>query len=255
MAAHILAILNQKGGTGKTTTTLNLGAAFAQVGKKVLLIDLDTQGGLTYSLGIREPRYELADWLSGKASFEETCLSAEGLDLIPAGLSLAKLEVFLAKKDDGEMFLPKKMEEAGLLEKYDFILFDGAPSLNILIVNALAAAQWVISPMQLEVLTAHGLKLMLDVIARANRSVNPELKLLGVLPVKIQTESELSDEVFEYLKNSFAIDFFENWIYFDDRIIESPSFGQSILKYRPDSPAAGAYRRAAREVLHFFGEG
>lgn len=255
MAAHILAILNQKGGTGKTTTTLNLGAAFAQVGKKVLLIDLDTQGGLTYSLGIREPRHELADWLSGKVSFEETCLSVEGLDLIPAGLSLAKLEVFLAKKDDGEVFLPKKMKAAGLLEKYDFILFDGAPSLNILIVNALAAAQWVISPMQLEVLTAHGLKLMLDVIERANRSVNPELKLLGVLPVKIQAESELSDEVFEYLKNSFAIDFFENWIYFDDRIIESPSFGQSILKYRPDSPAAGAYRRAAREVLHFFGEG
>ena len=243
-----IAIVNQKGGTGKTTTAISLGSALAKAGKSVLLIDMDPQGNLSYSLGVHEFDHSLGEVLMGEASVQETVvhLEEEGLDIIPSSIDLANVEITMAGIDERETVL--KAALVGI-ESYDYVLIDCPPSFSLLTLNALTFAQYVIIPMQMTVLSLQGLELILDTIQQIKEGLNPELKVLGVLPVMMDKRRKLSQEVLEHIDENYEVNIFETNIRTNVRAAEAPSFGQSVIRYAPKSNSALDYLAFSEELM------
>ncbi len=247
---RIFAIANQKGGVGKTTTAVNLAAALAQDGRRVLLIDLDPQGNATTACGLDKHAIQPTanELLLGEQSVE-ACIhpSPSGsFDVIPANGDLTTAEVRLVSKIGRELVLRQALH--GLGNTYDFILIDCPPALNSLTVNALVAAEDVIVPMQCEYFALEGLSALMDTIEQVRSAVNPRLAIFGVLRTLFDGRNRLSQEVSEQLEAHFAERLFTTHIPRNVRLAEAPSHGLSAIAYDPASSGAQAYLALAAEV-------
>lgn len=244
-------IANQKGGVGKTTTTVNLAAALAKKGKKVLLIDLDAQGNATMGSGIEKSEcqktvYEL---LIGVATVEEVLVhSNQGkYDVLPSNRDLAAAEMDLLECADADMRLKKSLEP--IASRYDWILIDCPPTLSIVTVNALCAAEGVIIPMQCEYFSLEGLSDLVNAVKRVRFNKNPQLKMIGLLRVMFDPRITLQKQVSEQLKENFGDRVFDTVIPRNVRLAEAPSYGLPGVLYDPSSRGAKAYLQFAREIL------
>ncbi|WP_456458747.1 ParA family protein [Reichenbachiella sp.] len=242
----IIAIVNQKGGTGKTTTTVNLGCALAKKGKKVLLVDLDAQGNLSYSLGILEIEKSIGQVIMGEVDFQDILVSTEGLDVAPAQIDLADVEINIAGELARESILKKILADT---EEYDYVLIDCPPSLSLLTINALNAAKWVIVPLQMEVLSLQGLDQIISTINQIKEVLNENLEILGLLPVMVDSRRKLSREIYEHIEENYNFKIFNSRIRTNVRASEAPSFGESLISYAPTSNGAKDYMDFANEIL------
>lgn len=253
MTCKIIAVANQKGGVGKTTTAINLATAMAAVGKKVLVIDMDPQGNASTGLGIeREQRkttmYEV---ILNEASLDEAIMDTKipGLDLITSTVDLSGAEVELMEQKDRTFRLKDAMEEAGLAERYDFIIIDCPPSLSILTLNSLVAATSVLVPLQCEFFALEGLSLLLRTIERIKINFNPDLEIHGILLTMFDKRNNLSGQVAEDVRNYLGSKVFETMIPRNVRVSEAPSHGKPSLLYDYNCPGSQAYIRLASELL------
>jgi chromosome partitioning protein len=240
----IVSVVNHKGGTGKTTTTINLGSALAAQGFKVLLIDFDAQGSLTYSLGINEYQLTIADALLADCRLSDAIQFREGMAIIPSDTSLADVELTLAKAEDRISHLSSLVTT---LHEYDFIFIDCAPSLSLLTLNALIASEYVLIPMQMDVLALRGLDSMLTTVKRI-KEINQSLEVLGILPVMIDKRKNIHQEVINHIKANYTERVLEQVIHASVRATEAPSFGTSVIAYAPASSTAQDYLQLAKEV-------
>jgi chromosome partitioning protein len=247
----ILALANQKGGVGKTTTCINLGAGLAQHGRRVLLVDIDPQANATSSLGydkqsLAQTIYDvvIADLPIASAIITTNRL---GLDLIPSGLPLAGAEVELVAMPQREYRLRQTLE--GVASSYDYVLIDCPPSLGLLTVNALVAAHGVIIPIQCEYLALEGLSQLLNTIQMIRRELNPRLTIAGVLMTMYDARTTLAQQVVREVETHFPGEIFKTIVPRSVRLAEAPSYGQSIFEYDGSSRGAAAYRALTEEVL------
>jgi chromosome partitioning protein len=236
--AKVVAFANQKGGVAKTTTTLNLGVAVQGMGRRVLAVDMDPQGNLTMSLGLDpdSARPSMYDVLVSGVSIEEAIARKE-LDVAVASIDLAAVEIALSKallqvRDD-----------------YDYIFIDTPPSLGLLTVNALTAADSVIVPVQCEYLSLRGLAQLTRTLELVRENLNPDVHMAGIVPTMYDPRTAHGREAVEVLRSSFGDLVCETTILKTIKFAEAPVQGKSVLKYAPDSQAAEAYRQLAREVL------
>lgn len=243
----IFAIVNQKGGTGKTTSAINIGAALRQYGHKVLLIDLDPQGNLSYSLGIDINQEPISNFFYEENKLQELIYTTEeGIDVIPSNVDLADVEINIADEPDRANILKKDIKSLD----YDFIVIDCAPTLSLLTVNALTAADYVIVPVQLTVLSIQGIEMISDTVKKIKNVLNDRLNILGILPVMVDMRRKISNEVLKYIEDNFELPVFSNKIRMNVRTIEAPSFGQSVIEYAPDCTSSKDYIKLAKEILN-----
>jgi chromosome partitioning protein len=249
--ARVLAIANQKGGVGKSTTALNLAHAFAERGLRVLAIDLDPQGHLTLMSKVVPERLQRSVYdllLDPRSSFATIRLSPKpGVDLLPANIHLAEAELSLARMEARESRLREAVGAA--LPDYDMALIDCPPNLGLLTVNALTAANGVLVPLQLEFLALKGLALLMQSVERVNATSNPGLRIEGVLPTMQRGNSAHSREVLDRVREYFGVRVHETVVRASVRFAEAAAGGMSMLEYDPASAGAHAYRRLAEEVL------
>lgn len=247
----IIAIANQKGGVGKTTTTINLAASLGVLEKKVLVIDADPQANATSGLGLDVDEVEQGTYqvLEHTKTAGETIIqtSSPNVDLIPSHIDLVAIEIELVDKDDREYML--KQAIMGLGEIYDYILIDCAPSLGLLTLNALTAADSVIIPIQCEYFALEGLGKLLNTIKSVQRIHNPDLDIEGLVLTMYDSRLRLSNQVVEEVKKHFADMVFDTIIQRNVRLGEAPSYGESIIKYDASSKGAANYLNMANELL------
>ncbi|MED5410934.1 MAG: ParA family protein [Pseudomonadota bacterium] len=246
----VLAIANQKGGVGKTTTSVNLAASLTVTRKNVLLIDLDPQGNATTGSGIDKNSLTLSiyDLLSNNESTEEVLLRPEaGYDLLPANGDLVASEVELMAGDDRELRLRSIVD--AVRSNYDFIVVDCPPSLNMLTINALVAADGVVIPMQCEYYALEGLSALVDTISAIRDRLNPSLKIEGILRTMYDPRSKLTSEVNGQLFNYFGDAVYRTVVPRNIRLAEAPSYGKPVIKYDKQSRGAIAYLALAGELL------
>lgn len=242
----VVAVINQKGGTGKTTTTISLGSALAKKWKKVLLVDLDPQGNLSYSLGIDDSGGSMADVLLGDKHLKDILVHQEGMYVAPANNLLADAELSLAASAQREQVLRAALKEQ---KEMDFVLIDCPPSLSVLTLNALLAADQVIIPMQMEVLSLQGLDQIVNTIDKVKSAFKKKLKIAGILPVMVDNRRKLSQEVHEYILGNYSVPIFSSQIRANVKASEAPSFGKSVIAYKPKSSSAVDYLQFADEFL------
>lgn len=240
----IVAIINQKGGTGKTTTAINLGSALASLEKRVLLIDLDPQANLSYAFGINSPNGSIAEVLQGKKTLQAILVKKESLFIAPSSVSLADIEVSLVNKIGRENLLKDRLKG---LRGYDYVFIDSPPSLSVLTINALNAAQEVLVPLQMEILSLQGLAQLLDTINEVRQALNKGLKVKGILPSMYDARRRLSNEVLKEIEKNFKEKIFKTVIRENVKIAEAPSFAKSVLLYAPSSHGAEDYKALAKE--------
>ncbi len=246
-----IAIANQKGGVGKTTTTVNLAASLGVLEKKVLLIDADPQANATSGLGVDADSISLGSYqlLEHTRSAEE-CIIATGspnVDLIPAHIDLVAIEIELVDQDNRESMLKAAIAE--VRHKYDYVLIDCAPSLGLLTLNALTAADSVIIPIQCEYFALEGLGKLLNTIKSVQRIHNPDLDIEGMLLTMYDARLRLSNQVVEEVRKHFGDMVFDTIIQRNVRLGEAPSYGESIIKYDASSKGAANYLNMAHELL------
>ena len=256
--ATIIAVTNQKGGVGKSTTCENLGIGLAMKGKKVLLVDTDPQGSLTISMGWQQPD-ELPTTLStlmAKAMNDQPIPPgegilhhAEGVDLIPANIELAGLEVTLVNSMNREKMLKQVLE--GAKREYDYILLDCMPSLGMLTINALAAADTVLIPVQAQYLSAKGLEQLLQTVQKVRRQINPKLKIEGILLTMTDSRTNYGKQIDTLIRQAYGkhIKVFEQTIPHSVRAAEMSAAGKSIFQHDPKGKVAEAYKSLTKEVL------
>ncbi|MCI2260451.1 ParA family protein [Xanthomonas indica] len=248
--ARIIAIANQKGGVGKTTTAVNLAASLARQSQRVLLVDLDSQGNATMGSGIdkRELAASTCDVLLGESSAEQIRVTApEGFDLLPGNIDLTAAEIQLMDQPAREQRL--KTALAPLREAYDFILIDCPPALSLLTLNALTAADSVIVPMQCEYYALEGLTALLETIEALRAELNPALEIEGVLRTMFDVRNNLANAVSAELTNHFGDKVFRTIVPRNVRLAEAPSHGQSIVGYDRTSRGGVAYLGLAGEIV------
>lgn len=262
--ALAIGIVNQKGGVGKTTTSVNLGAALAQLGKRVLLIDMDAQANLTTHLGINTgeeleegaeellrptPEFTIYDVLKGNKKLPEVIISrSENLDLVPSSLMLSAADLELGGVVGRELLLKRSL--GPVLGNYDIILVDCPPALGLLSLNALAAVDKVIVPVQSEYLALHGVRQLLDTIDQVKTIYNPELIVGGVLICLHDGRKRLARGVADIIRAYFGELVFQSVIRTNVSLAEAPSAGQSVFEYAPRSTGAEDYMALAQEVLN-----
>ncbi|MBI2057549.1 MAG: ParA family protein [Candidatus Yanofskybacteria bacterium] len=249
--ARIINIVNAKGGTGKTTTAVNLSAYLAAMGKYVLLVDLDAQANATSGLGVKidedHPHiyHAIVNQEPLPSIIKKTSLF--GFDILPAGASLAGASVELVSVDNRELCLKNSLNS--VRTNYDYIIIDSAPSLSLLTVNGLAAAEEIIIPVQCEYYALEGLGNLLKTIDLVRESLNPQLKVAGVLLTMYDKRNRLARAVVREVQKNFPGKVFEAIIPRSISLAEAPSFGKTILQFDPDSKAGRAYRQLADEVI------
>jgi chromosome partitioning protein len=248
---RVLAVANQKGGVGKTTTAVSLAASLAALERPVLLVDLDPQGNATGGLGVDKTALERTayDWLLGDAAFEEVARGTElpHLTLLPANRDLVGAEVELVGAERREFRLKERL--APIRDRYEYVFVDCPPSLGLLTLNALAAADGVLLPIQCEYYALEGVSELLATIERVKESVNPGLAVAGVVPTMWDERTNLSRQVLEEIRRHFGAAVFRNVVPRSVRLAEAPSFGKPILLYDARSRGAEAYLGIARELI------
>ena len=250
--ARIIALANQKGGVGKTTTAISLAAALAEVGKKVLLVDFDPQGGCAIGLGIEPGTLDISVYnalLDRTIDVEEVVHKTNfpGLDLIPSNIDLAAAEIMLVQEVAREQTLMRVL--APLRTGYDFILIDCPPSLGLLTINGLTAADGVIIPLECEYYALRGMALLMDSIDRIRERLNPRLNIDGIVATMYDPRTLHGKEVMARVKEAFGRNLFDTVIRKTIRFAEAPVAGEPILSYAPTSVGADAYRKLAQEVI------
>jgi chromosome partitioning protein len=246
--AKVIAFANQQGGVAKTTTTLNLAAAFAEDGHRVLCIDMDPQGNLTMSQGIDPDTLEVSmfDVLVHDLSIREVIRRRE-VDIACSSIDLAGAEIAMSMKIGRERSLDKALRE--VREDYYFICIDTPPSLGLLTINALTAADKVIVPVQCEYLSMRGLIQLQNTLSMIRENLNPDVDIAGILPTMVDSRTLHAKEAIEILEENFGDRVFGARIRKTIRFAEAPVKGMSVLKYDPTGTAADAYRQLAKEVL------
>jgi chromosome partitioning protein len=246
---NIVAVLNQKGWVGKTTTAINLGAYLAKAGQRVLIIDFDPQGNASSGLGIDKQSTETTIYqvLAGKTKIDKAIVETivPNLSLIVANQDLAAAEVELANTDHREYQLK---EALGVLD-YDYVFIDCPPALGLLTVNALTAAHWLLIPVQAEYYALEGLSQLLSVMQRVKQGLNTNLELLGVVVTMFDSRTTLAEQVYVELQKYFDSKMFKTVIPRNVRLAEAPSYGKPIAEHDKWSKGARAYKQLAKEVM------
>jgi chromosome partitioning protein len=250
--ARVIALCNQKGGVGKTTTTINLGAAIAEYGRRVLVVDFDPQGSLSVGLGVNPHDLELTVYnllMQRDIKGDEVILKTNvaGMDLLPGNIDLSAAEVALVSEVGREQSLARVL--APMLPDYDIILIDCQPSLGLLAVNALAAADGVIIPLECEFFALRGVALLMDTIYKVQERINPRLEVEGIVATMYDVRTVHSREVMARVVQAFGDKVFHTVISRTVKFPETNVAGEPITTYATGSPGAAAYRQLAREVL------
>ncbi|MCS7204238.1 MAG: AAA family ATPase [Leptospiraceae bacterium] len=249
--AYIIAIANQKGGVGKTTSTINISSYLGRIGKNILIVDMDPQGNSSSGLGIEVHKLErtIYEVLINEISIYECILTTKEMNvsILPANMNLAGLEIDLLESENKYKSLKNLLNQ--VREKYDYILIDCPPNLGILTINALCAADGVLIPLQTEYYALEGITQLIKVIRRVQISLNPSLILVGVLLTMFDQRTNLSKMVVDDVRNHFKDKVFDVIIPRNVKLSEAPSFGKSIFTYAPDSLGAEAYEKAALELI------
>lgn len=241
----IISITNNKGGTGKTTTTLNLGAALNSVGKKVLLIDLDAQCNLSVAAGANTAGKHIGELLLGETDFESVVIRKQNFDILPANRTLLSFEYRINSEPDSGYFLQEQLEG----KNYDFVLIDCPPSLGSLTVNSLVASDIFIVPMQGENFAYVGLDEILQLSAKIKKRMNPKLELGGILLNKFDIRTKFGQMVHSKLLSNTSIKLYKTQIRQDVSLMECTAFAQSILEYAPESRGAKDFENLCNEIL------
>ncbi|ANZ98753.1 MULTISPECIES: ParA family protein [Carnobacterium] len=249
--ARIISVANQKGGVGKTTTTVNLGACLAYNGKKILLIDIDAQGNATSGLGVRKADVEkdIYDILVNETPIEDVVMptSRENLWIVPATIQLAGAEIELTTQMARESRLKQAIQK--VKDQYDYILIDCPPSLGHLTINAFTASDSILIPVQCEYYALEGLSQLLNTVRLVQKHFNPDLKIEGVLLTMLDARTNLGYEVVDEVKKYFRERVYKTIVPRNIRLSEAPSHGLSIIDYDPRSRGAEVYLELAKEVL------
>ena len=247
---RIIAIINQKGGSGKTTTTVNLGSYLATFGRKVLVLDLDPQANTTIHLGLKPHIIDrsiydvMTDRIKIETVIEKT--SIENLDICPANINLSGVEIELAGVVGREMVLKDSLED--ILGKYDFIIIDCPPSLSLLTINALTVAKEIIIPVQTEFFALEGMGKLINTVDIIKKRLNRDLKITGILPTMFDGRTNLSREVIDKIKEYFGDKVYKSKIRKNIKLAEASSHGKPILEYDPRSTGAEDYKSFSKEV-------
>ncbi|KUP20816.1 AAA family ATPase [Paenibacillus sp. DMB5] len=251
--SKIIAIANQKGGVGKTTTSVNLGAGMATLGKRVLLVDIDPQGNTTSGVGVNKADVAncIYDILINEVNPQDAILHTqiEGLHIIPATIQLAGAEIELVSTISRELKLKKALNT--VKNNYDYIIIDCPPSLGILTINSLTAADSVIIPIQCEYYALEGLSQLLNTVRLVQKNLNPHLSIEGVLLTMLDARTNLGIQVIEEVKKYFQEKVYRTIIPRNVRLSEAPSHGQSIITYDSRSKGAEVYLELAKEVISY----
>ena len=246
----IIVFANQKGGVGKTTTAVNLGAYIADAGKKTLLVDFDPQGNLSSSLGLDKKKPGIYEVLSGKAEIEDVIQKTpvENLSAVAANINLTGANIELVDQEDKEYYLKKIIEK--IKNNYDYIFIDSPPSLGILTLNGLVAADHVIIPLQCEYFALEGLTLLVQTIAGIQQKLNKKLSIDGIVFTMYDTRTNLANEVVKNVTGYFREKVFRTVIPRNVALSEAPSHGLPISIYRDDSTGARSYKKLSEEVIN-----
>jgi chromosome partitioning protein len=243
-----IVFLNQKGGVGKTTSALNIGAGLAKLGKKVLLIDFDPQGSLTCSLGIETSQLDktIYELLKQEVLFEEVVIEKNNISLLPASISLSAFDNDFSHLPEKEFILKRALNT--IPNTFDYILIDCPPSLGLLTINALASVEEVIIPVQTEFLALQGLSQLLDTLKVVNKRINKDLKLGGIIGTRFNRR-KINKDVVDYLEENFKDKIYKTLIRENIALAEAPSFGVDIYSHSPKSQGAKDYYALCKEII------
>lgn len=249
--ALVLAVVNQKGGVGKSTTSVNLAASLAELGRRILLVDLDPQGNATSGFGLNKNQREqcVYDALLGDVPIEQLIepVGVEGVFVVPATIQLAGAEIELVSAFSREAKLKHVL--SSVLADFDIVIVDCPPSLGLLTINALTAASGVLIPVQCEYYALEGLTKLLESVRLVKTHLNPDLDIFGVVMTMFDGRTKLSQQVVEEVRDFFGEQVFDTLVPRSVRLSEAPSFGQPVTTFDPSGRGAEAYRRLAEEVI------